>query len=825
MADNVLGTVQIVITGDTSGLAADFSRAESIAAAAGARVSSAFNSGFAGIAASSGLVDQYGRAIHTGVVEPAQAAVPALNSAGAAARTTAAALEGMGGAAQRAGFNVRYAIFGLKDLAEGRTTYALAEVVNVVSRLGPAFIGVAAGAAVALIPFASAIIKTKELTEAEKELAEATQRADEAFAQTENTLTDLTVKESAAAHGEAAGKRAEIEAMEQRAGRIRTQIQDAQDEINHIASAGAASIKNYIPILSDQNAQSTVDKIKAQGQAVRDLKEQYRELQGQIEAAKVYDLPRAEARESGGLGAIVAKGQEDAAKRAAEATLSASKARIDAAHDVRQAEIDSIQDAGDRAIASAAEKTRVAKETAAAEIAAQRAITAATVTGIQARAAAESQGKAGPEVSKIQATATNEIAAAWAEGPEKEKDATRVAYAEENREGLAYATAQRGWAEEVARVWSEQFDAIAKKRREAFEEENAPAAYNRLAAQGAQGTLDKGAGQQRDLQIQGQKIALENQYGQLILKTGAEHIAYLQQIAALDQAANTAKLTGLAADLHDAELLAEQVKGTKEYEAALKKVAELKLQIADLGQQGVNQQIQAQGQVTAARNQNNLGYQIGTDIAKTLQTSLPQALGSALANGIFNHRKGDSTGKQIGEALRGVGKNLLGEVFTQTIEKLISTVIPQVTATTANTAAIVANTAAVTGAAATSGSSGIGSFLSGVLGLISFDKGGPVSHDMIAQVHGGEWVLTKDQVAGRAPLPSELTGRGLSPVGLPSRISLPSAVPSGSSAAGSGGHTFNGPMHFYGVQNVRQMMRQIADVAKSHSPGFSPWSR
>src|SRR4051812_29791768 len=46
--DNVLGTVSIVISGDTSRLQADFARAEALAITSGAEVSAAFNQSAAG---------------------------------------------------------------------------------------------------------------------------------------------------------------------------------------------------------------------------------------------------------------------------------------------------------------------------------------------------------------------------------------------------------------------------------------------------------------------------------------------------------------------------------------------------------------------------------------------------------------------------------------------------------------------------------------------------------------------------------------------------------------------------------------------------------
>jgi len=989
MADNVLGTVQIVITGDTSQLQASFARAEGMAAASGQVVARGFAQGADG---ADKIVVAIGRL--AGVIQAENAAmslsfqrnIATLAGFGAAANGVVAPIRSVGNAAagtvpQMAAVSgaIRTA-FGEQSIRAVERFLTLIPGVGQLLQVAFPIIG-----AVALYEaFERATSRSEQLKEALKEQASQAEATDKADKELAETIDKIGVRQVGARAGAAAEAAAEAQRLAAEAKAVSGDIGAIESKIRGLR----ASVKdNDRWVLGGPSAKEIDAQVAAEEEKINQLLTKQQGLYAQAGAAAVEAGQKA-SEQGGSLAAISAKGHEKTGTDAAEAALAAAKRQIAAAHDVRQARIDSEQDAGTKEIESAAERTRVAQETASAEVTAARAVTAAKIEGINAVSAAEAQGKASPEQKKIQATRGIDVSAAQREGLEKEKAAVADAYAVENKEGEAYTNAQRGWVEDLARAWGQAEEkkqqATRKTADQAFIAANAPAAYNQLAVQGAQGVIDKGAGQQKELQIEGQKIALEAAYGQQIVKTGADRVAYLQQIAALEQAANTAKLTGLAADLRDAEVNATNLKGQEGYIAALKKVAELKVQIAGIGQQGINQQIQAQGQVTGAENANDPLYQVGTDIKNAFQ-KLPGELGSALANALFDHRKGDSTGKQVGEAFKNAGKQLVGSLLTTALKDLGEKIVAetgiqtlfngifqtgtaaQTVATTANTAAVVANTAAqaasagagaaggiasaaggVAGAAGSAGAAAatgglselapiIGGVISGVIsavatvwgdakiiqaidattaavnglrqflasgsqgystsgeaggpttsegtfanaeksasdaggalsqipyvagilgsfglgngmpvrivgidpgvisgfvlgnslvgglgGILGFDKGGPVPNDMIAQVHGGEWVLTKDQVAGRAPLPTELTGKGLSSAGLPSRLSLPSAQPSGSTPAGSGGHTVNGPMNFYGVQNVRQMMRQIADVAKSASPGFSPYSR
>lgn len=252
----------------------------------------------------------------------------------------------------------------------------------------------------------------------------------------------------------------------------------------------------------------------------------------------------------------------------------------------------------------------------------------------------------------------------------------------------------------------------------------------------------------------------------------------------------------------------------------------LEAQIAANSQQGNGDQadklalVNVQLQQTLAKwQQLNLGN-LAQDVSKTLQ-NIPQALGGAIAGGVFGGgKKGEDVGTQIERALKGLGKNLLGEVFTQAIQKLIATIViqtglqavfnalfptavtAQVIATTANTVASVANTTA------------LGILTAALIvqtSLLGFADGGspPVGVPSIVGERGPEIFVpkTSGSIIPNHMIKGYANGAGLSGMSV-----------SHSSA------TQNNTFHVYGVTNARQMAREIPQFIKSTSPQFAPAS-
>ncbi len=125
------------------------------------------------------------------------------------------------------------------------------------------------------------------------------------------------------------------------------------------------------------------------------------------------------------------------------------------------------------------------------------------------------------------------------------------------------------------------------------------------------------------------------------------------------------------------------------------------------------------------------------DAAKMLEnavTKVPGAIGGAVAGAVFDRQKGQSVGTEVATALKGIGKQLFGELLTAAIEKLIAEmalhllgITLQGSLTAANTAALVTlNATLIEQQATAAGASAIGPAASGA-GSAAGAAGGAVS--------------------------------------------------------------------------------------------------
>jgi ABC-type transporter Mla subunit MlaD len=119
---NSLGVVSVGITADPSQLNAAINTAAATAQKGGAQISQAFTSA---VSPTQQL---------TVAAQQLTSAITNLNStmsaAGGTSRALGSAFQQIGTHAQGSGFSVRYLFLGLKDIAEGRGTFALAEMAN-----------------------------------------------------------------------------------------------------------------------------------------------------------------------------------------------------------------------------------------------------------------------------------------------------------------------------------------------------------------------------------------------------------------------------------------------------------------------------------------------------------------------------------------------------------------------------------------------------------------------------------------------------------------------------------------------------------------------
>lgn len=143
-----IGGVSVQITGDASGLGPSFAAAQNQAQAAGQKIAASFNTGAVGADQITAAIERLTVALRE---ESAAATLAAQRNASLAQSSSSVSggLRQIGDAAQHSGFSLRYAFFGIKDIAEGRGAFAMAEIANVLVRLGP--LAIAAGAAIGII--------------------------------------------------------------------------------------------------------------------------------------------------------------------------------------------------------------------------------------------------------------------------------------------------------------------------------------------------------------------------------------------------------------------------------------------------------------------------------------------------------------------------------------------------------------------------------------------------------------------------------------------------------------------------------------------------
>ena len=642
-----IGGVSISITGDTSQLNAAFSSAQASAAAAGGKVASAFNAGAASVDELAGATVA-AAAAEAGFARATEESTAALGHQVSQIQATSGALrtlEGTGGI--RAAERFLTLIPGLGAALQ----YAFPVI-----------------GAIALAESITRVIgKSEELKAAEKELADATNKADEAFGSMERTLDRLNVEHIKNVFGAAAGTGAGATVLEQQTQRLRVRMDDLKDSINEVAYAEASSLKNYIPFHSNQ---ASIDKLKALGQEYKKLAAILQETEGKAGAARE-DQGRQASEQAGQLAAKRIESAEQASAREAEISKQKYTAQLDLQHAAETDRIAGLQSEYARVVQTGQEEIRFAKAKAD-EIAGYALATRdRTISEIAAKAGAESAGKSKPEQALIYAGAQADTSKAKQEYTLAVDKGALDSQKAQQAAALSLDQLNRRVAETLNNDVREGWDKVGAAAKQTQKAATEAAEKQIVALQRVGEIQDKGAGDQKALQIQAQKIALEGQYGAQVSHSLQQEIAYMQQIAALEHDERQAKIDGLAAELKDAEALDSQLRD-------LTKIATLKAEIANLSQQDANATASAAGKQTAVSAKASLGAQLGA----AGQQGVGQ-LTSALAKGVMDGGKG--LGKDIRTSLQGIGQQMLGDVLKKGTEELVIAVTGNTIATNLNT--------------------------------------------------------------------------------------------------------------------------------------------
>lgn len=324
------------------------------------------------------------------------------------------------------------------------------------------------------------------------------------------------------------------------------------------------------------------------------------------------------------------------------------------------------------------------------------------------------------------------------------------------------------------------------------------------------------------------KLQIEQAYALQIVHTRAQELQYVKDIGAAD-----------AKSLADAKASLETQQNLAFIQGDAELARKLDLDINRAQAAIDKQRVESAIKIAEAARAASLAGQIQSAVGKGPATLL-DARNLVVANGIGHAVDGIAGalgravqgGQRLGQIFSQLGRSILGEVVqgiakiglqmatTALLGKSLGSAIAVAEVTSA-AAVGAANAAASTAAIPIIGPAlapGVAATMFAEImaysALASYDKGGYIGSDQIAQIHKGEWVLTADQVSGRSPLPD-----------------IPSAGAVMSGGANYGGNSTTshsisiGALHVNGISSPEAFARALPRVLKSRAPNFSPATR
>lgn len=657
------GSVFVTIDGDVSPLIAKYAQAEAASRAAGQNVAAGFNAAASGSDLATTSVDRL---------------IQVIQEESAAASLAAQRNAALGTSIRQVGSAAAGTVPEMAAMSGGIRTLFGEQSIRAVERFGTSVLGLGPImqtlfpiiGAVALVEMLGKVVgRSEEAKEAEKELADATQRSDEAFAHMQSTLNQLNVEHVARKFGAAAGKGAEVQVIDQQIQQAITHAGDLRDQINEIAYAAAESGKRFIPF--NDVAKTAEDKMRNVSAQIAEVNAQIQELQGKkvsIGEAQGVDA----ASEAGKLQSVRIAATEKANDHIAEMAKSNADIQIEQANALVQRQIAGMHDREAASVASANQEVQVAQQKMLALNAFLNQETKAEVDAIQARATAESAGKSKPEQAQISAKASGDVANAYAQNQQKQLSAVQTVVDAHTRAADTIESVNRKAAERYEDDWRKVFDDIAKGSREMTAEISRRGEEQIKIQQKVAETEDRGQGQIAALGVQRQKETLEASYAATRSHTLQQEIDFLTQISALEDQQNTLKLTGLAKDLADAQAIDDQLAAER-----------IKIQLLKESEEAQNQAAQLPVSVAKATATNKQGLGALGNQSGAIAESGASSIANALAKGVMNGGKG--IGKDISQSLKGIGQQMLGTILKDSMEQIVIAMTGNTIATEANT--------------------------------------------------------------------------------------------------------------------------------------------
>lgn len=581
---------------------------------------------------------------------------------------------------------------------------------------------------------------SEELKKAQEDLARAIKETDDAYLAQIHTLDQIGTHKMGRDFGPSAEAKARVHEIGREIGDIQNEILARNAKINEIwafsggdRSARAAS--------SDEAVMHPIDAVTGRFIAKKEeetavLEEEINKQQALLgtKYAEMGDASDQAAKESASqtgaiLAAQTANQKQELGHRLADLKDNLLQT-LDQHHSTELQRIAGISDADTKTLESAKEEVRAAREKEEAILVFERAHYRERINLINQTAAAEKLGKDVAAQRKIDIGATGQRAEVSADIDAANR-ANYDARAEAERK-LALTTIEvvKAQAEDAKLVWLTAYDAItsaADKAQNVLDKAVEADLANRTKVSESQ---DKGKGETDALNVERDRLGLARQYALLIAPTARQQIAYAQQVAEIEQRARNAKIAGLAAE-RQTSLATDPNVDTNT------KAADIQEQINKLRAEGDNRSFEAQTRILQLLQRQRLEVQLKGDFESAIH-QIPGAVGGGLARGIMD---GKSIGKDIREAMKGVGEQLMGRIFEDLIVKIGAEIAAHTfvagvmgwlgSAQALNTAAVHANTAAQL----KSGAAGIAKGAGGLGGAAS--GGGSAASSAASTAAGG----------------------------------------------------------------------------------------
>lgn len=539
---NVLGAVSVQIIGDTSRLAADFARAQGLAARAGSAIGSSLAAGIApGVASVTGLVDQFGRSIQSSIA-PVQNLTAAGEKLAAALIQIAGAEEAAAGAAGQLGAAHAHAVTDIQAVGGGLRVLEGTGGIRAAERLLSILPGVASlfqaafpviGAVALFEALDKVAEKMTEAAEAAETLKKATSEADAEFENFVKTADRLNVQRQTQQFGRGAGLKLEATLEEGDAGALDKKAQTLRKDAQRIRDKYADTLPGSNILSFGYRARAAADASQA--------KETEAET-ASAAAARIRDQERADREQAVRAieedNAALAKARASRTEQAATGTLSLEKQKaeeeIKLNRATEQEKIEAIEGPAVRAAAAADADVKEAQDRLAKLKPIFEEEYASRYHAIVAAAQADKVGKAPTQQAEVEVNAQKDILAAhqkaqgeitklYADESEAESKAASVRVANERKAAVDINEVVRKGFDELSQGWKEAEARAAEATAKILSDVEKVAEVQATAA-----------GEIKLAQLQGKRIASERAYSLEILHTNAEVLAHARELAGIE---------------------------------------------------------------------------------------------------------------------------------------------------------------------------------------------------------------------------------------------------------------------------------------------------